>query len=101
MALHDDELNKRQQRREELRIQREKEQKRLKMGLIAAGIILVGAAVGLFVMAKGSGEAAASAAETTAATTAPTEETQLSWEERTATSTMHIRQAAISLISFR
>ena len=93
MALHDDELNKRQQRREELRKQREKEQKRLKLGLIAAGIILVGAAVGLFVMAKGSGEAAAAAAETTAATTAPTEETQLSWEERTATSTMHIRAA--------
>ena len=93
MALHDDELNKRQQRREELRIQREKEQKRLKAGLIAAGIILVGAAVGLFVMAKGSPDAAASLEETTKATTAPTEETQLSWEERTATSTMHIRAA--------
>ena len=29
MALHDDELNMRQQRREELRIKREKEQKAL------------------------------------------------------------------------
>ena len=93
MALHDDELNKRQQRREELRIQREKEQKRLKMGLIAAGIILVGAAVGLFVMAKGSPDAQTALEATTKATTAPTEETQLSWEERTATSTMHIRAA--------
>ncbi len=91
MALHDDELNKRQQRREELRIKREKEQKRLKIGLIAAGVILVAAAVGLFLMARGSVDAVP--AETTKATTAPTEETQLSWEERTATSTMHIRAA--------
>ena len=93
MALHDDELNKRQQRREELRIQREKEQKRLKMGLIAAAVILVGAAVGLFVMAKGSPDAQAALEATAETTTAPTEETQLSWEERTATSTMHIRAA--------
>ena len=91
MALHDDELNKRQQRREELRIRREKEQKRLKIGLIAAAVILVGSAIGVFLMAKGSGDAVPE--ETTAATTAPTEETQLSWEERTATSTMHIRAA--------
>ena len=93
MALHDDELNKRQQRREELRIQREKEQKRLKMGLIAAAVILVGAAVGLFVMAKGSPDTEAALEATAETTTAPTEETQLSWEERTATSTMHIRAA--------
>lgn len=93
MALHDDELNKRQQRREELRIQREKEQKRLKMGLIAAAVILVGAAVGLFVMAKGSADTEAALEATAETTTAPTEETQLSWEERTATSTMHIRAA--------
>lgn len=91
MALHDDELNKRQQRREELRIKRAKEQKRLKIGLIAAAVILVGSAVGMFLMAKGSPDAKQE--ETTAATTAPTEETQLSWEERTATSTMHIRAA--------
>lgn len=93
MALHDDELNKRQQRREEMRIKRQKEQKRLKIGLIAAGVILVVAAASLFIMAKGSDKADASAQEATEATTAPTEETQLSWEERTATSTMHIRAA--------
>jgi hypothetical protein len=43
MALHDDELNKRQQRREEMRIKRQKEQQRLKIGLIAAGVILLAA----------------------------------------------------------
>ena len=93
MALHDDELNKRQQRREELRKKREQEQKRLKIGLIAAGIILVAAAVAVFVMAKGAPGSEEAVKATTAATTAPTEETQLSWEERTATSTMHIRAA--------
>ena len=93
MALHDDELNKRQQRREELRKKREQEQKRLKIGLIAAGVILVAAAAAVFVLAKGAPGSEGSPKETTAATTAPTEETQLSWEERTATSTMHIRAA--------
>jgi len=92
MALHDDELNKRQQRREEMRKKREQEQKRLKIGLIAAGIILVVCAVGLFVMARGSGEATASAQATTETTAPPTEETK-TWAERTATSTIHIRAA--------
>lgn len=93
MALHDDELNKRQQRREEMRLKREKEQKRLKAGLIAAGVILVAAAAGVIFLASGKSASAEPEKETTKATTAPTEETQLSWEERTATSTMHIRAA--------
>ena len=92
MALHDDELNKRQQRREELRLKREKEQKRLKIGLIAAAIILAGSAAGVFIMAKGAPDTEKSVQETTAATTAPTEETQ-TWVERTASSTIHIRAA--------
>ena len=92
MALHDDELNKRQQRREELRKKREQEQKRLKIGLIAAGIILVVCAAGLFIMARGSAETTAVTEATTETTAPPTEETQ-SWAERTATSTIHIRAA--------
>ena len=91
MALHDDELNKRQQRREEMRKKREKEQKRLKIGLIAAGAVLLVSAVFLFRMIRGN--APETAEETTKATQATTQETQLSWEERTATSTIHIRAA--------
>ena len=92
MALHDDELNKRQQRREEMRKKREKEQKQLKIGLIAAGIILVVCAASLFIMARGSQDATAAVQETTETTAPPTEESQ-SWAERTATSTIHIRAA--------
>ena len=92
MALHDDELNKRQQRREELRLKREKEQKRLKIGLIAAAVILVVCAVSLFAMAKGTGETDEAAQAATETTAPPTEETQ-SWAERTASSTIHIRAA--------
>lgn len=92
MALHDDELNKRQQRREELRLKREKEQKRLKIGLIAAAVILVVCAVSLFAMAKGTGETDESAQAATETTAPPTQETQ-SWAERTASSTIHIRAA--------
>lgn len=92
MALHDDELNKRQQRREELRLKREKEQKRLKIGLIAAGVILVVCAISLFTMAKGADTSADAAIAVTETTAPPTEETQ-TWAERTATSTIHIRAA--------
>lgn len=92
MALHDDELNMRQQRREELRIKREKEQKRLKLGLIAAGVILVVCAVSMFTLAKGGEETLEATQAVTETTAPPTEETQ-SWAERTATSTIHIRAA--------
>ena len=92
MALHDDELNMRQQRREELRKKREKEQKRLKLGLIAAGVILVVCAVSMFTLAKDGEETLEAAQAATETTAPPTEETQ-TWAERTATSTIHIRAA--------
>ena len=92
MAPGNDELNTRQQRREEMRLKREKEQKRLKFALIAAAVILVICAVGLIRMIQGASPEPDPTQ--TKATTAPTQETQTqSWAERTATSTIHIRAA--------
>ena len=42
MALHDDEMNIRRQRREEMKQKRLKEQRRLKIALICAAVLLVG-----------------------------------------------------------
>ena len=52
MTPQDDELNKRRQRRDEMRKKREAEQRRLRAGLVAAGVIAVICAVGLFWMAR-------------------------------------------------
>ena len=81
MALSDDELNKRKQRREELRKKRVAEQRRLVIALIAAGIVLVAGAVGLFLLVRNSGvvntpaETQAETTFSTEAALAPTEET--------------------------
>ena len=53
MAPHDDEMNRRRQRREEMRQKQLSEQKRLKTGLIIAAIILVVCAIGLLAMGVG------------------------------------------------
>jgi len=96
MAPEHEELNKRQQRREELRKKREAEQKRLKTGLIVAGIVLAVCAVALIAIVRTAGvgetQAAAETTRATKATTAPTE-TRQSWAEQNATSTIHIRAA--------
>lgn len=51
MPQHDDEMNKRREKREALRKKREAEQRRLKVALIAAAVILLACGVGIFVLA--------------------------------------------------
>ncbi len=96
MAPHDDEMNRRRQRREEMRQKQETEQKRLKAGLTAAAIILVACAVGLLAIIRDTGvELAPETKPGQSATkaTQPPETKPQTWAEQTATSTIHIRAA--------
>ena len=96
MAPHDDEMNRRRQRREEMRQKQETEQKRLKAGLTAAAIILVACAVGLLAIIRDTGVELAPETKpgqsATKATQTPETKPQ-TWAEQTATSTIHIRAA--------
>lgn len=99
MTPQDDELNKRRQRRDEMRKKREAEQRRLRAGLVAAGVIAVICAVGLFWMARKNAPGEASLETETqsnlvtmpSSTTAPTETQPKAWSEQT--TTIHIRAA--------
>ena len=95
MASHDEEMNRRRQRREEMRKKQEAESKRLKIGLIAAAVVLVVCAIGLLAIVRDAGQGASSELSATKATVkptaAPTEEQ--SWAEKNATSTIHIKAA--------
>ena len=95
MAPHDDEMNKRRQRREEMRQKQEAEQKRLKAGLITAAILLIVCAIGLLAIIRDTGvdlRPETKATQAAAKKPVPTTQPQ-SWVERTATSTIHIRAA--------
>ena len=96
MARQDDEMNKRRQRREEMRQKQEEEQKRLKTGLIIAGILLVFCAVGLLSIIRDTGidlKPATEATQAAAKATKPTETQPQSWAEQNLTSTIHIKAA--------
>ena len=55
MPQHDEELNKRREKREALRKQREAEQRRMKRNLILAGLVLLLCGVGIFMIARSAG----------------------------------------------
>ena len=95
MAPHDDEMNRRRQRREEMRQKQEAEQKRLKTGLIIAGILLVVCAVGLLTIIRDTGVELKSETEATQAikVTKPVETQPQSYADQNKTSTIHIRAA--------
>ena len=93
MASHDDEMNKRRQRREEMRQKQAADQKRLKTGLIIAGILLVVCAVGLLAIIRDTGVELGATEVTVKATTAPPTTEAKTWAEQNATSTIHIRAA--------
>lgn len=95
MATHDEEMNRRRQRREEMQKKREAEQRRMKVGLIAAAVILVGCAVGLFSIIKKNAPEQAEQIVATKPTQPPTEAPTeaLSWVEANATSVIHIKAA--------
>ncbi len=97
MAQHDDQLNKRRERREELRRKREAEQKRLKIGLIAAAVVLVLGCVGMLSLTgfTPDTEAPAAQAQTAKPTEKPTQPTQgaVAALSQNTTTTIHIKAA--------
>ena len=95
MAPHDDEMNRRRQRREEMRQKHEAEQKRLKTGLIIAAIILVVCAIGLLAIVRDTGvDLTPETKPASTKVTKPVETTKpQSWLEQNSTTTIHIRAA--------
>ena len=63
MGLHDDELNSRRERREEMRRKQAQEQKRLKIALISAAVVLVACGAGLIYIAQNAAEGKPAAAQ--------------------------------------
>lgn len=95
MAPHDDEMNKRRQRREEMRQKQQAEEKRLKTGLIIAGILLVVCTVALLSIIRDTGALDSPETETSAAVkeTQPPETKPQTWSEQNSTTTINIRAA--------
>ena len=96
MPQHDDELNKRREKREALRKQRQAEQKRMKIALILAAVILLAAGVGIFLLAKNAGVTISKPAkpqQQVTQTEAPTEAPPETTAGRSPITTIHIRAA--------
>ena len=97
MPQHDDELNKRREKREALRKKREAEQRRLKRTLILAAVVLVLCGIGIYMIARNAGvqpgvTVSQQEPEATKPTKAP-EPTETTAPPRDATTTIHIRAA--------
>lgn len=95
MPLYDDEMNKRREKREAQRRRREAERKRMRVMLILAAVVLALCGAGIYMLAKNAGASSGVKNEEstlqTQAATQPTEETRQ--EERSTTTTIHIRAA--------
>ena len=92
---HDDQLNRRREKREAMRRKQQAEQRRLKIALIVAAVVLVICGVGIFLIAKNAGNTPAQQAQTqaTEATTKPTEAKQESPLQQNTVTTIHIKAA--------
>lgn len=95
MPQHDEELNKRREKREALRKQREAEQRRMKRNLILAAIVLLLCGVGIFMIARSAGVQPGAVLsqpeqEQTEETLPSTEETK---PQKNPLTTIHIRAA--------
>lgn len=97
MPNHDEELNKRREKREALRKQREAEARRMKLALFAAVIVLIACGVGIFFIARSAGvqpEVSLSAKkEESTRQTEATRPTETTAPYRSSTTTIHIKAA--------
>ena len=95
MPHHDEELNKRREKREALRKQRELEARKLRLALIAAALVLIACGVGIFMIARSAGvETSVSARpEETQRQTEATRATETTAPVRSKTTTIHIKAA--------
>lgn len=92
MPLHDDEMNRRREKRDAMRRRREAEAKRLRLRLILAGIVLVICCGGILALVRG-GEGEEQQMQTQA-TEAPTEASRAtSPAQRSPITTIHIKAA--------
>lgn len=96
MPLHDDEMNKRRQKREAQRKKQQAEARRLKLTLALAAVVLVLCGVGIFRMTQNGAEdrPQAQTQQAVKETEAPTESpTKAAAREQEPTTTIHIRAA--------
>lgn len=98
MPLHDDEMNRRREKREAQRKKQEAEARRLKITLAIAAVVLVLCGAGLFFLSRNSGDVAVwsedNAVEATATTEAPTKATEAPTRAgENNTTTIHIKAA--------
>ena len=95
MPLHDDEMNKRHEKREAQRKRQQAEAKRMKRTLILAAVVLVLCGVGIFRLTRNTEDpAAAQSQQETRETEAPTEASRATAPaEQDPITTIHIRAA--------
>ena len=94
MPLHDDEMNKRREKREAQRRKQQAEARRLKITLILAAVVLVLCAVGIVFLTGRSGGSEAAVLEQTRPTEKPTQATEApSRTQKSAKTTIHIKAA--------
>lgn len=92
MPLHDDEMNRRREKREAQRRKQQAESKRLKITLVLAAVVLILAAVGIRKIVESTGgQPEAQVALQTEPTTQPTEAPTRG--EQSTTTTIHIKAA--------
>ncbi len=95
MAHYEEDMNKRRQRREALRRQREAEQRRLKIALVCAAVVLVLCAMGLLLIVRNA-DPGAPETEVPQAQTLPEETKAISAfaaQQKNTATTIHIRAA--------
>jgi len=97
MPQHDEELNRRREKREALRKKREAEQRRMRLALIAAAVVLVLCGVGIFLIARSAGItpqlSTSEKKEENVRQTEATKATQETTARRETTTTIHIKAA--------
>lgn len=93
MPLHDDEMNKRREKREAQRKKQQAEAKRLRRTLVLAAVVLIACGVGIFRMSEGKVPEPEQIRQETVATEAPTEETKPAPTEANPITTIHIKAA--------
>ena len=94
MPHHDEELNKRREKREALRKKREAEARKMRLALIAAVLVLVLCGVGIFSIARNAGVTVQmGSSQSNPVQTEATTPTETTGPRRSSTTTIHIKAA--------
>ena len=95
---YDEQLNKRREKREAMRRKHEAEQRRLKLALVIAAVVLVLCGVGIYLIAQNAGTSSSQTVQQTQPATEPTKATEPKREspaaiQQNTTTTIHIKAA--------